>query len=72
MSYTVKGYNQGRTIAEGEAMDISEALSWADEALHGSGGVPHCDEIEVTTEYKDRELLVAWIMDDDRALEEPI
>lgn len=69
MSYQVTGYMDGRVRASGKASDIHKALEWASDCLSGAGGCFHCNEVEVTTNYKGRDVLVAYVYDDDLALE---
>ena len=70
MMYKLKTYSNGRVTGESDFDEMHEALAVANDALNTVTYPVDCDEFEITTTYKQRELIVCYGYDEDRALEE--
>ena len=69
MMYKLKAFCNGRVVGEGEFVEMFDALAEANNAMHLASYPIDVDEFEITTEYKKREIIVAYGFDDDRAIE---
>ena len=69
MTYTLKTYLNGQCNGSGEYDELYDAIATANDALHLASYPIDVDEFEVTTDYKKRQVIVAYGYSDDRAIE---